>query len=242
MLDIHFEINYITVQAEGHKMQNDNKIEKNLKKLLFENNLTPTELARQIDLPQQTIQRIVKGKIKNPHIKTLESIAKYFGMSAKDLSDEQSLFPNKNDNNKAQTSDNQNIPVYEWNQLQEVIDGKETPLLQNVVVSARYNEKTFGVIMSDSSMSPYFPKESILIIEPSNKQEDRSFVLAHLTNTNKFLFRQLLSDGENFFLKALSSDLASFPIKKMEKEDKIIGCLVETRHIYAKFLEGTRNV
>jgi SOS-response transcriptional repressor LexA len=218
----------------------ENPIAVKLKQLLYENDLTPTELARRIqDIPQQTIQRIAKGKIKKPHARTLETIANYFGISSDEFTqnhDAEILF--SKDEVKAST-ESKNINVYNWKALSKVISSEtnETVPIQKLVVMASYNENTFGVIMPDSSMAPYFSKDSILIIEPNGKFEDRSFVLAQLENNDKFLFRQLLSDGEHYFLKALSTDLSTFPIRQLEANDIIIGNLVETRQLYFKTID-----
>lgn len=217
------------------------KIQENLKKLLFEHELTPTELARRIDLPQQTIQRVVKGKIKKPHQKTLEAIAHYFKINTKELTAESQeiFFSSASAPNTAVSASRLNIPVYLWEQLSLIQTQKDIQPLQTVVSNDIYNKQTFGVIMHDSSMSPYFPKGCVLIIEPKELKEDRSFILVHIKSTNTFLFRQALSDGENFFLKALSTDLAAFPMRKLDAEDKIIGVLVETRQTQFQALEIT---
>jgi SOS-response transcriptional repressor LexA len=131
------------------------------------------------------------------------------------------------------------IKIYSWKDLDTVIT--KSPLtikpVQQLLITSAHHENTFGTMMPDSSMSPFFPKSSILIIEPSSHYDDRSFVLVHVKKINKFLFRQMLSDGENLFLKSLSSDLAEFPIRKLEADDIIIGCLVESRQTNFKSLE-----
>jgi SOS-response transcriptional repressor LexA len=128
--------------------------------------------------------------------------------------------------------------VYTWDNLDELYSNNFIlPTEENIFISGGYSKKTFGVVMSDSSMTPFFPKDSILIIDPERTANDRSYVIAYLHDVKRYLFRQLLSDGENFFLKALNSDLSSFPIRKLHQDDKIIGELVETRQIYAKSLK-----
>jgi transcriptional regulator with XRE-family HTH domain len=220
----------------------NNPIADKLKQLMFEHDLTPTELARRVeDIPQQTIQRIVKGKIKKPHAKTLETIANYFNFTPNDLTkgdDHTDFFSDALNTSRIESKP---ICVYSWEQLDKLFlqndtDNTITPS-QEIIVMSEYNTGTFGVIMPDSSMSPYFAKGSILIIEPSTiKAEDRSFVLTHIDETNKFLFRQLLIDGGHYVMKALSSDLSTFPIRKMENNEKLIGNLVETRQTYSKNL------
>lgn len=220
----------------------NNPIANKLKQLMFEHDLTPTELARRVeDIPQQTIQRIVKGKIKKPHARTLKTIASYFDLTPDDFTkgdDHTNIFGEAHNTTRIESRP---ICVYSWEQLDKLFLQNDTDNTitssQEIIVMPEYKTGTFGVIMPDSSMSPYFAKGSILIIEPLTvKADDRSFVLAHIDETNKFLFRQFLSDGENYFLKALSSDLSMFPIRKMENDDRLIGNLVETRQTYSKNL------
>lgn len=222
---------------------NDNKIKDKLKQLLFEHDLTPTELARKVDLPQQTIQRIVKGKIGNPHPKTLNVLADYFGISTTQFKGDDPFLSAKDQtlkNNEEQPS--QKIGVYSWDKLNDLVFTQiELQPKEKIFVGNAYSKKTFGVIMEDSSMTPFFPKDSILIIDPEKIPADRSYIIAYLHDVKKYLFRQLLSDGENFFLKALNSDLSTFPIRKLHTDDKICGELVESRQIYAKQLENNLN-
>ncbi len=179
---------------------NEKKIKEILKKLLFERDLTPTELARQVDIPQQTIQRIIKGKITRPHPKTLNILAEYFGISVIHLKGED---PFEDQNKSLKKVSSEEIGVYTWDKLDELCSNDFTfPTEENIFIGSGYSQKTFGVIMSDSSMTPFFPKDSILIIDPERTANDRSYVIAYLHDIKKYLFRQLLSDGENFFLKA----------------------------------------
>ena len=218
---------------------NNNKIKETLKKLLFERDLTPPELARRVDIPQQTIQRIIKGKISRPHPKTLNILAEYFGISVTHLKGDD---PFEEPNKSLKKSSSEEIGVYTWDKLDELCSNDFVlSTEENIFIGGGYSKKTFGVIMSDSSMAPFFPKNSILIIDPERTANDRSYVIAYLHDIKKYLFRQLLSDGENLFLKALNSDLSSFPIKKLHASDKLIGELVETRQIYAKSLEGKND-
>jgi|GEM_PF-3612201 len=214
-------------------------IAENLKRLLFEQDLTPTELARQIDIPQQTIQRIVKNKIKKPHAKTVKLIADFFKIDVHELTGEtDSLFFKETDNKNKQPA-GLAIPVYDWTQLDTLEKLHDTQPQQRIFTMPNYHEHTFGVVMNDSSMNPYFPKDSILVIEPNTNTDDRAFVLVHLKSSNTFLFRQLLTDGENMFLKALSQDLAMFPVRKLNSTDTIIGNVVETRQTHFKTLALT---
>lgn len=212
------------------------KIAENLRRLLFEQDLTPTELARHIDIPQQTIQRIVKNKIKRPHVKTLSAIADYFKIDIKELTGE-SPAPFFSDSLTQTKQEGLLLPVYEWPQLNEVYHSKEVEPSQRIFAMPTYSQLTYGVVMKDTSMSPYFMKDTILIIEPNQPINDRSFVLVHLHQSDTIVFRQILNNGDDHFLKALSADLNTFPVRKLEDKDTVMGILVETRQTQFKVLD-----
>ena len=50
----------------------------NLRQLLMSRGISETELARQTNLPQPTIHKIMSGKTLDPRMSTLKSIASYF--------------------------------------------------------------------------------------------------------------------------------------------------------------------
>ena len=62
-------------------------LSKKLKKLLFERDITPTDLAKALDMPIPTVHRIVTGRTTRPHEKSIKSISDFFGISVKDLVD-----------------------------------------------------------------------------------------------------------------------------------------------------------
>ena len=61
------------------------KISQILTRLLSDQNLRVSELARQVQLPQPTIQRIAAGVCENPHISSLKPIAEFFSISVDQL-------------------------------------------------------------------------------------------------------------------------------------------------------------
>ena len=56
----------------------DELISQILKILMFKKNINATQLARKIDVPQQTLHRILAGSSPNPHLKTLGPLADFF--------------------------------------------------------------------------------------------------------------------------------------------------------------------
>src|SRR3990167_3591878 len=62
-----------------------------LKRLLFERDMKPTDLARTLHIPQPTIHRLVVGKSKRPYKSSLLPIADYFSITVEQLLGEKPL-------------------------------------------------------------------------------------------------------------------------------------------------------
>ncbi len=57
-----------------------------LKKLLFERDLKPADLAREVNIPPPTIHRLITGKSTRPYESSLKPIAKFFQFQLNSLS------------------------------------------------------------------------------------------------------------------------------------------------------------
>lgn len=213
-----------------------------LKILMLKKNIKTTQLARTTKVPQQTLQRIVTGTTPNPHISSLKPIADHFDITIEQLKGEQQL-PKE----LLLTAGFEdilvkkaiNVPLLTWEQLKDLNkinkqrNGVGIETFENIItISANFDEKCFGLIMNDSSMDPYFPKDSILVINPEKEIKDRCFALIKLNKEKIFIFRQILLDGQHEYLKPLNPDLTNFQMRLLNKEDKIIGVLVEARRVY----------
>ena len=84
-------------------------------------------------------------------------------------------------------------------------------------------------------MEPLFPYSSMLIFDPEKPFKDRSYVLVQLNETNTPVFRQLLIDLDQKYLKPLNPDLNVFKMRLIGEKDKIIATLVEARQLYNEY-------
>lgn len=203
---------------------------------MFKKNVKTTQLAKEINIPQQTLQRIVTGISPNPHVSTLKPIADYFKVSVEQLMGKEHLpasylpFPfilfKEDFQRKARE-----IPVLTWDQLEDFFHNNKTNN-KKIIISIDLNEKCFGLIMNDFSMDPYFSQGTLLIIDPIKNPKDRSFILVKAYDEKIYLFRQILIDGQYKYLKSLNPDLKKFKMKLLNEKDKILGVLVEARQIY----------
>ena len=73
-------------------------------------------------------------------------------------------------------------------------------------------------------MLPRFPRETILIIEPTLELQDKDFALIQAGEENKAQFKQVLFDGNDLYLKPLNSD---FEVKRIHPSYKVLGVMVQ---------------
>jgi SOS-response transcriptional repressor LexA len=211
------------------------KISNILKALMFKRNLNTSQLARDTELPQQTLQRIVSGASPRPHGKTLKPIADFFEVSLEQLKGESPLPENVANIELPVLSrpKAKEIPVLGWTDISAHIKSENSDLITGYIyASPSFSAHALAVNLPDSSMEPYFPKGSLLILDPEKVPTDRCFVLVDITESNTIIFRQYLLDGENSYLKALNPDLNTFPMRILSKEDKVFGVMIEFRHQY----------
>jgi len=206
-----------------------------LKTLMFKKNVNTSQLARELDLPQQTLQRIVSGASPNPHGKTLKPIADFFDISLDQLKGETPLPDSVVDLGLPTITKikAKEIPVVNWKDIETYLDNPETYTTdEHVFADPTLSHDTFAITLSDSSMEPYFPKGSLLILDPTKPTKDRCFVLVKITESNTLVFRQLLIDGEHQYLKPLNPDLNTFPMRLLNDNDKTLGVMAEFRYKY----------
>lgn len=104
-------------------MQNDEimvamsqqKLSETLKRLLFEKNIKPTELARLTKVPQPTIQRIIAGTTARPHSNSLVPIADYFKISINQLKGAEPI--DWLDKVEAKHSGINQVPLLDWTEV-----------------------------------------------------------------------------------------------------------------------------
>ncbi len=215
-----------------HKKKN--KLAEILSRLLFERKMKPTDLARELELPQPTVHRLVTGTSSNPRQATLEPIADFFKLSVAQLKGydtqaPQDAFLKTQDNHSAIKDDLAliRLPLIEWDALSK-FHNKEIGTQHNKIVAiGDLSEHCFATTLNDSSMDPLFCKDDIIILDPNKTPLDRSYVLVSLNNDELYIFRQLIIDINSRFLTPLATNLKTIELN--QNNDKIIGTLVESR-------------
>ena len=85
----------------------------------------------------------------------------------------------------------------------------------------------FALQVLGDSMLPEFKEGHIIIIEPDGVVESGSYVLA--MHKEEYIFRQLIIDNENYFLKPLNSSYPKLEISNLEAVKGVITQRAGTR-------------
>lgn len=196
------------------------KLGKILSALMAKKGLHTSKLARYVGVPQPTIHRIATGNIANPHLSSLKPIADFFSITVDQL---KGLDP------IPELDQVQNIPLLNWDQLDKNSRAQSKDL---IITDAKVAQNAFALTVKDASMEPIFPKGTVLIVDPMRQPKDRSYVIIKLTKKKEAIFRQLIINGDNSYLKPLSPDLENYKLLQLNKADSIIGIVVQARHNY----------
>ena len=200
-----------------------------IRRLLFEKNMKVIDLARGINMHVPTAHRIVTGKSKRPFKSSLEAIATYLEVSVPQLIGDEPLVAETETTLKslAVNKHTKNIPLVGW----QTLDNKITlETADSTLLVTHVSEKSFALTMPDYSMEPLFQKDSTLIFDPEAPIVDHNYVLVKLNLSNSYIFRQLLVDGEQKFIRSLNPDISATSMRALNADDKIIARLVESRN------------
>lgn len=197
------------------------KIGQILKRLMAEQKIRVTELARRVNLPQPTVHRIVTGICEHPHLSSLKPLADFFSITVEQLKGHEPL---------GALETVTRVPLLEWGEIHAWLDKEKVPMdTPKVITDAKVSAKAFALKVKDAAMDPVFPIHSVLIVDPDRPPKDRSFVVALLHNYFEPIFRQLLMNAGENYLKPLSPDLECYKMIKIIDNDKIIGTVIQAK-------------
>lgn len=199
-----------------------------LVELIERYNITEAELARAINLPRATINRIKSGKIIDPRSSTLTLIAHYFNISIDQLLGHVPLsYYNQ------PTANIVRVPLLEWEQvLSAKVKGEAINSINHetwIHFECEKNNRPqslFALKIKGEAMWPYFDDKSIILVDPQIDAQNRSFIVVYITNTEEVILRQLLIDGKSKILNPLNSAFA--PIT-LSTTDQIIGVVAHVK-------------
>ncbi len=190
-----------------------------LKLLITENNLTEAELARQVNLPQPTVHRLLTGGTCDPRASTLKTLANFFNISIDQLLGTQPLL--------RKHTHAISIPLISWQHaLKWSRYIKElTPSNWKKWVSIQHDSPSCYALLSKAAMTPRFPQGTILIINPDLEPEDGDLVVIHQQSSAEATLREYFDDGLIKYLKPIIPDLQK---EKLDKSKICLGVLIQS--------------
>ncbi|MCD6048476.1 MAG: repressor protein [Gammaproteobacteria bacterium] len=214
-----------------------------LRRLLFEKNMKVIDLARATNVPQPTLQRIATGGCsRQPQMSSLLPIAQYFSLSVDQLLGKEPI-PWLNQAHKKDLDEMgvRRVPLLEWSDIMNwILVSKDAEKRENfhklrnpsILTETTVSEEAFALTIKDASMEPLFSSGCQVIFDPNKQIRDRSYVLVKLEQKEESIFRQLILDAGDRFIKPLSPDLEKFRMQMLEENDMILGVLVESKNQY----------
>lgn len=210
-----------------------NKLAYILRQLMDEQDLTTSELARRTGIGQPVIHRILSSETGDPKVSTLSAIANYFAVSISQLIGDEPL-------PKTRLPGTHEVSKFGWNKApllswEDVIHWPENkdkfPELDYLVTDADVSPDAYGLKVKDTTMRPLFPESTVLIVDPALQPEDRDYAIVHIDQQKQAIFRQILFDGQNIYLKPLNTD---FNITPLEGKYEFLGVVVQSRGEFKK--------
>lgn len=200
-------------------------ISRNLQLLLELHNINESELARHINLPRQTINKIITGIVSDPKSTTLLKIAHFFNISVDQLlGNPPSIYNHHNNPMVLSVPILQDVTLNLFETLFSIDNNKNIQKFIQIETATKEDEIIFAINLEDNSMFPKFKKGVMLIFSKNEVAHDKAFVFAYVKRNDVFLFRQMVCKDNHTMLLPLN---VNFPIITLEKEDKIIGKLIK---------------
>jgi transcriptional regulator with XRE-family HTH domain len=193
--------------------------------------ISQTDLAKKINVKPQIIQYLCSSR--SLRSKFTFNIAEALGIDVSWLAIGKGIQPCLD---QSLVNSNSNlVPVLTYKQIKQLsIDNvpvNKEDINDWIVSSVNNNLEYFGIKLNDTSMSPKFEIDTIIIIEPvlnaQKKQLQNQYVLVFLINQNCLVFRQLVLIEDKHFLIPLNEIL--YKKVALKNEDKIVGICKEAR-------------
>lgn len=210
------------------KNLNFSQLGENISILMEHCEIDAAELARESGLPTSTISRL-RSNISDfsPNISSLIPIARYFQISVSQLIGEEALPQDICGTFKPNIVKKLFVPLLNPQHIYEYVMSDKLIDELFIEVNLQVSRKAFACFTQGSAMEPKFQDKSLLIIDPEVTAENLDYVLAISLEKKTILFRQLLTDGEDRYLKTLNPVFNDF-VKINNNSHKIAGTLVQS--------------
>lgn len=164
--------------------------------------LTQYQLAEQVGVAQNSIQKLESGETKNP--RNIEALARALKCTPEYLRFGIGDSKNINSNVSAGPSIKATAPLISWVQAgawSEISEIKAYDA-ERYMCPVNCSDLTFVLKVQGVSMEPKFYEGDLIFVDPEAECIHGSYVVARLDDDNQATFKQLIIEGGHKFLKA----------------------------------------
>jgi transcriptional regulator with XRE-family HTH domain len=204
------------------------KLHEVLRHLMDEIHISEAELARQTKIPQPTLHRILSGATTSPRGASLAPLAHFFSITINQLLGEDPLPKNRVPGTyNPRIQGWKSLPLLKISEIQAFLESDDKTSSERwVSTDMTVSKEAFAIVAEGNAMAPRFEEGTILIFEPEQKPRDQDFVVALIKKQNTPLFKQILIDGDDRYLKSFNADYRTV---FMDKDDSLLGTLVQAK-------------
>ena len=194
--------------------------------------LNANSLAKALNLPAPTINRLLTGEVQDPRASTLQAIADFFDITVDQLLGNTAIIGSAHDEtNNLLIKPKFSIPVLTMSEATEYEKNVKTThqwfhwQSQNLNVHTKHSN-IYAVVIKNSIYEPIFINESFLIINPDISPLSGNYVLVKFKEEPTSVVKKYISEGTDKYLYPIKSDLKTIAFN--ESEHSIIGVIIET--------------
>lgn len=205
----------------------------NLKRLMGQQKITVSELARRTEIAQPIIHRLSTGKNTNPKIATISPIARYFTVTISHLIGELPLSVGEQADS---VSSNQRawrrVPALSWHDaVVQRVDAFYNPSSDMTYVStdADVGEHAYALTVESRSMEPVLPFGTALIVDPDRSVSDGDCVVVRLGDSQTACLRRVVCDGADRYFKSINPEFDENRVTRQGPSDRILAVVVQAK-------------
>jgi SOS-response transcriptional repressor LexA len=207
------------------------KLHEVLGKLMTEVGINEAELARKTSIPQPTLHRILSGATKSPRGNSLAPLANFFSVTINQLLGVDELPEDR-------VAGTHNSRIYGWTPVPHISweHAANWKTFQHELRSQNWrdwistdlpvSDAAFAVTVAGDAMAPTFIEGTSLVLELGREARNRDYVVVSIKGHDKAVFKQLLIDGNDKYLKSVGSEFRTI---QMDKNYEVVGVLVQSR-------------
>lgn len=192
-------------------------LSQNISWLMRTNAIDSASLSEKTGIAVTTINSLKRG-VGNPTYSTLVSLGAFFNISVSQLTE---IDLSNNSKKEQKFCD---IPLLTINDLSNYLTSRKK-IRESVSIKIDHDsEKCFAIKITTNSMSPFFEKGSIFVVNSAIHPQDGDIVLVKFSDQLP-CFRKIFIEGSSYFFKPVTESLVEVPFKN---NDYIIHGVVVT--------------